>query len=335
MRPSFHPSLVNGPCGDPALYVDFLFERRALLFDLGDLERLAPRKILRLTHAFVSHTHMDHFTGFDRVLRTCLHQDATLQLFGPPAFSDHVEHKLAAYTWNLVRNYPTDFTVVATEVGPDGRTRAARFRCQAGFQREAVAAGPTAEGVLLDEETFRVRGVLLDHMIPCLAFALEEKAHVNVWRTRLAAMGLPSGPWLKELKRAALGGAPDDLPFRVWWREGAAIRETRVPLGRLKAELLSVTPGQKIGYVVDAVYHAENARRIVDLVRGADVLFIETPFLQDDVESAARKYHFTARQAGLVARDAGVKRLVALHFSPRYAGEEERLRREAEEAFAS
>jgi len=234
-----------------------------------------------------------------------------------------------------VRDYPTDFTVVATEVGPGGRTRAARFRCRAGFQREAVAAGPAADGVLLDEETFRVRAALLDHMIPCLAFALEEKAHVNVWRTRLEAMGLPSGPWLRELKRAVLGGAPDDLPFRVWWREGAALRETHVPLGRLKERLLSVTPGQRIGYVVDAVYHAENARRIVDLVRGADVLFIETPFLQDDVELAARKYHLTARQAGLVARQAGVKRLVPFHFSPRYGGEEERLRREAEDAFAS
>jgi ribonuclease Z len=119
-------------------------------------------------------------------------------------------------------------------------------------------------------------------------------------------MGLPSGPWLRELKRAVLGGAPDDLPFRVWWREGAAMRETHVPLGRLREQLLSVTPGQKIGYVVDTVYHAENARRIVDLIRGADVLFIEAPFLQDDVDLAARKFHLTARQAGLMAREAEV-----------------------------
>ncbi len=32
------------------------------------------------------------------------------------------------------------------------------------------------DGLLLDKETLRVRAALLDHMIPCLAFALEEKA---------------------------------------------------------------------------------------------------------------------------------------------------------------
>ena len=40
MRPFLHPTLVNGRIGDPALYLETQFERRAILFDLGDLSNL-------------------------------------------------------------------------------------------------------------------------------------------------------------------------------------------------------------------------------------------------------------------------------------------------------
>jgi len=78
-------------------------------------------------------------------------------------------------------------------------------------------------------------------------------------------------------------------------------------VGPLRSEVLQIVPGQKIAYVVDAVYHAENARRIVELVRNADILFMETVFLTQDAERAATRFHLTARQAGTLARAAGVK----------------------------
>jgi ribonuclease Z len=325
MKPLFHPRLVNDPFGDPALYVDFLFERRALLLDLGDLSPLSPRQILRVDHAFVSHTHMDHFVGFDTLLRLLLGRDKTLHLYGPPGFLDRVEHKLASYTWNLVANYESDFVIHAVEAHPDGHREAAEFRTRSGFRRDPVPSPALGDGLLVDEETFQVRTAFLDHGIPCLAFALEEKFHVNVWKSGLEELGLPTGPWLREVKQAALRGVPDDVTFRGGDRE--------VPLGELKAKVLRIVPGQKVAYVTDAGYTAANATTIVELARDADLLFIETAFLHAEEARAFEKRHLTARQAGLLAREAGAKRLIPFHFSPKHQEEEDLLVREAFEAF--
>ncbi len=96
MRPRFHPRLINGPFDDPGLFIPFLFENRAVLFDLGDILSLTPREILKISHVFVTHTHMDHFIGFDRILRLALGREKDLHLYGPPEFFKNVEGKLAA-----------------------------------------------------------------------------------------------------------------------------------------------------------------------------------------------------------------------------------------------
>jgi ribonuclease Z len=85
MRPISEPCLVNGSTGDPGLHVDFLFEKRALLFDLGDLAALPPKKLLRVTHVFVSHTHMDHLIGFDRLSRVSVGRANAVQPGSTPS----------------------------------------------------------------------------------------------------------------------------------------------------------------------------------------------------------------------------------------------------------
>lgn len=335
MRPFFHPSLINDPFGDPGLYIDFLFENRAIIFDIGEISHMPARKLLRATHIFVSHTHVDHFIGFDHLVRLFLGREKTLFFFGPPGFVDQVWHRLSGYTWNLVRNYPTDFTVVANEVHPDGKLLAAQFHCRRGFEREPDTMGSADDGILVDEDTFRIRTAFLDHKIPVLAFALEEKNHVNIMKSRLEELGLPVGPWLKELKRAVLAEENNETPFKVWWKKDSSVVEKYLRLGSLKRDVLRIVPGQKICYVTDTAHTPENAGKIVELARKADYLFIEASFLHEDAERARQKYHLTARQAGLLGREARAARVIPFHFSPKYIGLEERIYREVEQATPS
>jgi ribonuclease Z len=318
--------LVNDPFSDPALFIDFRFGRRALLFDLGDLTALSARELSRVSHAFVSHTHMDHFAGFDRLLRFCLHRLAPLHLAGPPGFLDQVEHKLRAYNWNLLDAGSLDFRLTVAELDGERVDRLGEFRAREAFRRRPLASPPLPPGTLLDEEELRVESVALDHGTPSLAFAFQEKLRINVWREGLDQLGLPVGAWLNEAKRAVRRGAPDDSLIQV--RDGLS-----VPLGRLKQHALRTARGHRIAYVVDAAFHEANSAKILALAGGADQLFIETAFLQEDAELAASRRHLTAAQAGMLAGKAGASRAVPFHFSPRYIGREDELRRELEAAW--
>ena len=296
MNPLFHPHLVNGPWGDPVLYVEFKFDRRAILFDLGEVRLLPSRKLLKVTHVFVSHTHMDHFIGFDHLLRVCLGREKTLFFYGPPRFIDQLESKLKAYSWNLVENFPNKLVLVAREYWPD-RVLEAHFPIGKAFQKTHFRETfKPFDGRLYEEDAFYIRSVILDHKIPSLAFSLEERCHLNILKTGLAEMSLPKGLWLKELKEAIWRGERDDFPVRVWGKDREGFQESTLTLGDLK-NLVKTTPGQRIGYVVDTVHNKETEKDLINLVRGSDLLFIEAAFLDKDRNRAQDTFHLTAAQA--------------------------------------
>lgn len=323
MRPIYHAKLVNGVWGDPGVCIDLKFQRRALLFDIGDVQALSTRVLLRVSDVFVSHTHMDHFAGFDHLLRVCLGRDTGVRMYGPEHFISQVEHKLAAYTWNLVQNYTVDFIIEAHELRADGRLARARFRSRDKFSREALPDLAIKDGVLLEDEQFVVRTVGLEHHdIQSLAFCFEESTHINVWKNRLESRGLPTGPWLTDLKQRARSGEPDDTPIQVRWRTREGSREETFSLGELKRDVLEFVPGQKVCYVTDVGWTDANRARLLEFVADADVLFIEAVFLDADRDLAAGKSHLTTTQAGTVARLASVKDAHPFHFSSRYHDDE-------------
>src|SRR5262249_49334005 len=159
-----------------------------------------------------------------------------------------VGHKLHGYLWNLAESYPCDLVLVVTEIDAALATRTVRFRLQTTFAAEELARGRLADGgVMHREPTFRVATAVLDHATPCLGFALQEAAHVNVWKNRLEERKLPVGPWLSALKRAVVEGRPDDFPIDIA-AAGDHGMARKLPLGDLR-DLVTVTPGQKVAYV--------------------------------------------------------------------------------------
>jgi len=328
LKPLLQAQLLNSVFQDPGLYVEILWERRALLFDMGELGKCRPAKLLKVSHAFVSHTHIDHFIGFDTLLRVMLNREKALKIFGPPGFLDQVQGKLAGYTWNLTAAYP--FSIQAFEIHSE-RLISREFVCQERFiprgEKEAAF-----DGRLTLDPQIQVQVAKLDHLIPSLAFAVQERFHINIHKDRLEAEGLEAGPWLKNLKETIWRGEDEDFPVRVPRREGDRLQERKIPLKSLK-QFFTISPGQKIAYVTDCRFTKENIEKIISLARGADLFFCEAAFLEKDRERAEERAHLTARQAGELGRLANVGKLQIFHFSPKYEKEPEALFREAEEAF--
>lgn len=327
MRPSFYPRLINDPFDDPGIFISFMFQSRALLFDLGDLGALSARDILKVSHVFVTHTHMDHFIGFDRMLRLLLGREKSLHLFGPKGFIKNVAGKLAGYTWNLVDNYENRFRLVVTEV-TQTKQSTQTYLCQNRFIAVGKPQEEPFEGCLLREPALSVYAAVLDHGIDSLAFSLSERFHVNVKKDALLKLGLATGPWINRFKKALFDGKDPQSRFSP---PGKPPRNFR--LQELADRIAIITPGQKITYIVDAGFSEENVSKMVALAKGADHLFIEAAFLARHEETARAKHHLTAAQAGAIAAAARVKRFTPFHFSPRYSDRQHLLEKEAQRAY--
>lgn len=319
MRPTFQTRLVNGPLYDPLVYCRILNERQAFLLDCGRFFDLTNHELMLLSAIYVSHTHMDHFMGFDAILRVILHRDEPLSIYGPPGMRARVLAKLQAYTWNLTADY--NLTVHIHEIEPE-RMSSTIAKAREGFTAGAAQSLSRTGTVITSTPWYTVEAVILDHTIPCLGYVVKEAFHINIRGDVLARNGYRAGPWLGRLKHMLHTGQSGDLPVET----GQGVR--RIPLEELVDDLVVISPGQKLTYLTDIRYSQANLDLILPLAMGSDVLFIETFYLDEMRAEAQAKGHLTARQAGEIARAMGAKRVVPMHVSPRFHDRIEEIRAE-------
>jgi ribonuclease Z len=326
MRTIFRPFLPNGPRGDPLLWVDLPDEGHSVMLDAGDTRAVPNRKLLRVGRVVVTHTHMDHFVGFDHLLRLILGRDRELTVTGPPGFLDRVAGRIASYTWNVIEQYPVRLT--AEEIDGDV-IRSMVFTAANGMRPRRRDQRPF-DGTLHAHRAYTMHADLFDHGVPVVGVALRETEHLSVNKDRLLRLGLEPGPWLSQLKNAVRRCESGERRIDVPTSSGDLRRE---PIERLAAEILIRTAGQKIGYLTDLGYTEQNLQRAIALVGGVDLLVCEAAFLDAERQRAAERGHLTARQAGELAKACRVARLAPFHFSPRHSGRERELVEEASRAF--
>ncbi|KAA6217606.1 ribonuclease Z [Streptomyces filamentosus] len=155
---------------------------------------------------------------------------------------------------------------------------------------ELTEAPVAADGVLAVTDAFTLEARRLSHPVESFGYRLVEPDGRRLLPERLAAHGI-EGPDVGRLQReGALGGVTLD-------------------------EVSELRRGQRFAFVMDT--------RLCDgvhaLAEAADMLVIESTFLDADVRLAEDHGHLTAGQAAAVARDAGVRHLVLTHFSQRYS----------------
>jgi ribonuclease BN (tRNA processing enzyme) len=313
-------ALVNGVFGDPLLHLRIRHLGRSFLFDLGEGSRLAARIAHQVTDVFISHAHMDHISGIQWLLRSRLGEFPTCRIYGPPGLARHVEGFIQSFLWDRIGERGPCFEVA--ELHED---RLHRYRLQAGHPGcKSLGEAEVVDGILLDEPGFRVRGIMLDHKTPVMAYAYEPDKEINIRKDRLQEQGLEPGPWLTELKQQLLAendSAVIQLP-----------NGQKKPAGRLGTELAMIRPAKRLVYATDLADTPVNRERLIAFARNAHTFFCESPFIKEDVQHAMRNGHLTTSACGEIATAAGVGRLVTFHFSRRYRDNPQQIYEELKES---
>jgi ribonuclease Z len=199
--------------------------------------------------------------------------------------------------------------------GPKGAARMLRRAEEFGMDRLSFPSEVTEleAGQRLERGDYDILPYAADHRgARSLGYALVEHERKGRFNPDLArSLGVPEGPLWGEIHRG----------------RAVTLADGRV----IEPSVLVGAP--RLGRHVVVTGDTRPCAETVEAARGADVLVHEATFGDEEAARAVETGHSTAREAAIVARDAGVGTLLLTHLSARYSRDASELGREARECF--
>jgi ribonuclease Z len=225
----------------------------------------------------------------------------------------HADHMLGVT--GLLRTMGLqDRTLPLTLYGPRGAERILGAAISLGIERNRfpVEIREIAAGDRLSREEYDIVVFPTDHRADTVGYALAEHTRLGRFNPdRARELGVPEGPLWGRLHKGETVELPDGR--------------------RVSPADLVGAPRQ--GRIVVYTGDTRPTLTVVEAARGADLLIHDSTFGEEERERAGETGHSTAAQAAEVAREAGVRRLVLTHISPRYTREAPELLAEAKAVF--
>lgn len=309
------PAFFGGLLDDPLLFLRIRPEGRALLFDCGQIAHLAKRVVKPIAAVFITHAHMDHIMGVPTLVRHHHSSPLPLDLYGPPAIAERVDHLLQGFDWNLCE--PTWFTLRVHEIHHD-KILHFRFPGPEGFARHFDGEEPRIAPVIWNSRYVTVEALLLDHRIPSLAFRVTERPPFSVDRLRMEESGVLAGDWIRDMKSRIWKGN-DGVAVMVPYRDEEGVRTVREedPSG-LYEQIRGEQQSASVGYVTDVGWTTDNVQRMEGFLAGLTLLCAECTFLRSDLEKARASYHLCSADLNDLVARLSPKFLLPMHLSKSY-----------------
>ena len=147
---------------------------------------------------------------------------------------------------------------------------------------------------IFENQDLVVKTIILNHRIPTTGFIFEQKPR----------------------QRKLIKEKTDEISIAYYaaLKKGIDVEQPDGTILKSVDYTTSADAPRTYAYCSDTMYD----ERYFETIKGCDTLYHEATFMHELLDRANETHHTTARQAGEIARDNGINKLLIGHFSSRY-----------------